>query len=357
MNARTLDRLNRRFGPWISLGLGILSVVVFRRGIGYAPVAAATLIVGWTIVVVLGQWLGLGGEGAPVAGEDGTAPGLWPRLLRILRTLAGSWVVSLYQNVLFYLVPVWFASAVWPSANVAFPALLAAMAVFSCFEFPYRHLVLQRPVVRTLWSALVLFAVLVPAAPSLVLASPRMYVALSSGVAALLSVAALATRPWTPRPPTESTEAMAVSSPAPRQARVVWLSLAVALAAAGLLTLSAPLLPPVPVVCVSSGAGTGVHERQLTGESERFEPGVSRVYAWFAVALPPRDSQEVLFAWFRDGSPVGRGIETTIRAGRKEGWRTWAFRTAPGPGDWRADLLSDGGQLIGRVRFTVGEAE
>ena len=43
----SFERLNRRYGPWVSLALGVAAVVYVRRGLGFAPVAISVLMLAW----------------------------------------------------------------------------------------------------------------------------------------------------------------------------------------------------------------------------------------------------------------------------------------------------------------------
>jgi hypothetical protein len=110
------------------------------------------------------------------------------------------------------------------------------------------------------------------------------------------------------------------------------------------------------VVRVASGVGTAVEDRELKGASDAFPAGVPRVYAWIAIGAPERFSHGVCFEWSRDGVPVGRPAEVEVTGGRRDGFRTWAWVTAPPAGKWRVDVLADSGQLLWRERFTVGGA-
>src|ERR1019366_3378970 len=257
-----------------------------------------------------------------------------PRWRRLALPAAGSLVIGLWQTVLFYLLPLWWASAVPGSWNVAFPAVLAGMALLSCFEHRWRAWVLDRPIVHAAWSAVVLFATLVPAAA--VLAAPlRICLAVSAAVAALMAAVAVI--------------------PGIRLGRVGrgFPVLAVTAAAAALVPWAARVLPPVPVVRMASGTGTAVHERALVGAADAFPTGTDRVYVWFAVAVPARYRQAVRFEWSRDGEPAGRVLETFVVGGPREGFRTWSSRAAPAPGRWRVDLRTDSSQLVARESFVV----
>ena len=326
----SFEHLNRRYGPWVSLALGVAAVVYMRRGLGFAPVAIGVLMLAWIGAAALRRL-------APVAVSADSAAGSIapvPRWRRLALPAAGSLVVGLWQNVLFYLLPLWWASAVPGSWNVIFPAVLAGMALLSCFDYHWRAWVLDRPIVHATWSAVVLFATLVPAAA--VLAVPlRISLTVSGAVAALMAAIAIVPRYHLGR----TSRLLAV--------------LAIPAAAAALVPFAARVLPPVPVVRMASGTGTGVHERALVGAADVFPTGTERVYGWFAVAVPARYRQAVRFEWYRDGEPAGRVIETFVVGGRREGFRTWASRAAPVPGRWHVDLRTDSSQLIARESFVV----
>ncbi len=315
--------LNRRYGPWVSLALGVAGVVYMRRGLGFAPVAVGVLMLAW-----------IGGAALRRMPPDVDSNAPISRWHRLARPAAGSLVVNLWQNVLFYLLPLWWASTVPGSWNVAFPAVLAGMALLSCFDHRWRATVLDRPIVHAAWSAVVLFATLVPAAA--VLNAPlRIGVAVSAAVAALVAAVALLPRIRLGRAGRELTV------------------LAVMAAAAALIPLAAPLLPPVPVVRMASGTGVAVYERALVGAADAFPTGTDRIYVWFAVAAPARYGQVVRFEWYRNGVPAGRVLETFVVGGRRDGFRTWSSRAAPAPGSLRVDLRADSSQLIAREVFVV----
>ena len=326
----SFEQLNRRYGPWASLALGVAAVVYMRRGLGFAPVAVGVLMLAWVGAAALRRL-------APVvvpADSAGVSITPVPRWRRLVLPAAGSLVVGLWQNVLFYLLPLWWASAVPGSWNVAFPAVLAGMALLSCFEHRWRAWVLDRPIVHAAWSAVVLFATLVPVGA--VLAAPlRICLAASAAVATLVAAVAVVPRMRLVR--------------VGRGLTVV----AITAASAALVPWAAPVLPPVPVVRMASGTGIAVRARVLVGAAAAFPAGTERVYAWFAVAVPERYRQAVRFEWYRDGEPAGRVIETFVVGGRREGFRTWSSRATPAPGRWRVDLRTDSSQLVARETFVV----
>jgi hypothetical protein len=315
-----------KYAPWISLGLGIVARVLSKHDIQFAPKAVALLLIAWTLPALVARVLP-----DPRTGE--AEPG-WRRAVRT--TGAPFVVVVLYKNVLFFLVPIWFGAAHFPSLNMGVPLLLAAMALATCFASWYQRAVIEHPARRVLWSAVVLFAALVPATAVLAFASPRVSLFLAALLATAVATAAL----------------RGGADVLSRRAVIGFLVGATPVAL--LVVLAAPLLPPVPAACLDRGAGTAIVDRELTGRADSFPAGTRRVYAWFAVSLPQRYRQQVFFRWFRDGREVGGAVATTIEGGRTSGYRTATSKTAPSTGRWRADLSNELGQLIGRVSFDVG---
>jgi hypothetical protein len=311
-----------RLTPAIALGLGILSQVYAKHTIAFAPKAVALLVVAWALAAGVGEWL-------PEPKPDESHP----RWKTFLRTAAATVTVGLFRNVLFFLVPIWFASATLWSFNLLAPIALAAVALYACFPNRFRKRMLLHPRDRTLYCSSVLFVALVPATAVETSLSPRLSAALAAGAAWLVS--SLAT------------------SRAPLTTKIGRIELGLgAVVAALLCALAAPLLPPVPVKCTASATGTSVHAREIEGVTDRFPSGTPRVYAWFSVYVPKRYRQGIRFEWYRDGEPAG-SFGREVVGGRDQGYRTSSSVSSPKPGSWRVDLLTDASQLIARRRFTV----
>jgi hypothetical protein len=312
-----------RLAPAIALGLGILSQTYAKHTIAFAPKAVALLVVAWALAAGVGKWL-------PEAKPDEPHP----RWRDFLRKAAALVTVGLFRNVLFFLVPIWFASSTLGSINMLAPIALAAVALYSCFPNRFRKSMLEHPRIRTLYCSSVLFVALVPATAVEVSASPRLSAALAAGLAWLVS--SLAT------------------SRAPLNTRIGRYELGAGTVIAALIcALAAPLLPPVPVACGESAVGTGLRNHDIEGTAARFPAGTKRVYAWFAVHVPRRYRQGIRFEWYREGEQVRSIAGGEIVGGREGGYRTSSSTGSPKPGSWRVDLLTDASQLIARKTFVV----
>ncbi len=320
-----LERLNRWLGPPLSLAAGLVAVFFVRREAGFAPLAVAILLAAWFAAALLSRLL------SRLENVAEPRRAVWRKALGFLLR---SFVSGLYQNVLFFLLPLYFVSSTWPSENMGFSLLLAAMAVFSCVEEWLRPLVLEKPGPRAAWSGVILFAALVPACSVLIELPLRWTIAGAAAICAASAVAA--------------------SAPAGRKRRNKVL-LAVLAGALSLLAMlpGARLIPPVPVQCLDAASGGRIADRELETRAEDFPEKAGRVYSWFAVAAPERFRGAVRFEYLFANKRVGRPFESTVTGGRKAGFRTWCYFTDPWPGEWSVELRTDAGQLIARQGFRV----
>jgi hypothetical protein len=80
-----------------------------------------------------------------------------------------------------------------------------------------------------------------------------------------------------------------------------------------------------------------------------------------AVFAPIRLSAHISHVWQRYDAKRTRwviqsNVTYAITGGRDGGYRAYTVKTHPTPGDWRVDIKSEDGRLIGRLRFDVADA-
>jgi hypothetical protein len=120
------------------------------------------------------------------------------------------------------------------------------------------------------------------------------------------------------------------------------------------------LVPPAPLFLARAALGWQVDS---AGEIEPIdalvrvrELGGRPLVAFTAIYAPAGLLQGVEHVWRRDGTVVNVVRLTPVFGGRREGFRTWSRKTSfpPNPvGRWTVDVVTDSGQLIGRLRFRV----
>src|SRR5204862_8093220 len=78
--------------------------------------------------------------------------------------------------------------------------------------------------------------------------------------------------------------------------------------------------------------------------------------AFTAVYAPAGLRQPIAHVWRRDGRVVSVVALSPVHGGRRDGFRTFSRKSvvpADPAGRWSVDVVTDSGQLIGRLRFRV----
>jgi hypothetical protein len=134
------------------------------------------------------------------------------------------------------------------------------------------------------------------------------------------------------------------------------------------------VFPPLPLVLTDTGVYHRVQrvgaEYQVQAEEEpaawralfgtnpvlHIQPR-ARLYVYSAIFAPRGLRTRIIHDWqWEDakGAWVSQQrVPVAIAGGREDGFRFYTFKTAPRPGQWRVNILSDDGRAIGRLRFAV----
>jgi Protein of unknown function (DUF2914) len=136
------------------------------------------------------------------------------------------------------------------------------------------------------------------------------------------------------------------------------------------------LVPPVPLSAKKMGvyhkiekaAGSYVlfHERPWwkiwqSGDQEFLARPGDKLYFFAAIFSPARFDDRVYVHWYfkdpRRGWMPSDRIPLHITGGRKEGFRGFTVKQNFGEGDWRVSVEASDGREIGRMYFSVAQAE
>lgn len=134
------------------------------------------------------------------------------------------------------------------------------------------------------------------------------------------------------------------------------------------------LIPPLPLALKEGGVYHHVERREgsytLLGEQASFfvrylgtpavfrlEPG-GKAYVFAAVFAPSGLSTVLRHQWQFYNTATDRwetrsDIRFTINGGRDGGYRGYSEKYNPDVGSWRVNVLTEHGQIVGRIRFTV----
>lgn len=315
----------RRWGVSLASLIGGLSTLfVFRRELPHVQWIIGYLLLLWLLVALSMQVR---------EGFQATRAG------RLVLGAADYTIQTLYHGILLFLIPAYWASTTLGSANVVFLLLLVALALLATFDPWYRAAVEWLPWVTDVFFFVSLFAALNVALP-LVGVPPLWALPVSAWIAVVaLSPALRHSRRWPWR-------------------RALRVTAVVGAAASGLVLAVRTWIPPVPLFLARA-----VVARDIV-DGEPAEPLGSRIsaedlrglVAFTAVYAPAGLRQPIAHVWRREGRVVSVVRLSPVHGGRREGFRTYSRRTVVPPdpsGRWSVDVVTDSGQLIGRLRFEV----
>jgi hypothetical protein len=266
-----------------------------------------------------------------------------PRLAVWLRLAVNYVHKNLYQQLLFFALPVYYASVTLGSRNAWFLAVLAVSATLSTFDVVYdRHLSVKRGLTAVFF-AFNLFALANVALPVLWSVSN----AWAMRVSALLAITGFATIRFPPRDLSR------------RPVLVVVAVVAVLLIV--VLERGRGYIPPAPLQLASAEFGGAVSRSTFAvGRPVHWLTPAWRgqLHAVTAIRAPLGLRDRVRHRWSLDGSPVFTSAAYTVTGGSARGFRLWTAVTLrdlrPGQ-EVRVDVETEAGQLIGRARLPVRE--
>ncbi|HXG05322.1 MAG TPA: DUF5924 family protein, partial [Candidatus Binatia bacterium] len=311
-----------------SLVGGLLALFVFRRELPHVRWIVGYLILVWLLFAL---WA----HGRRAVGPSSR------KAARLVVSGVDYTLQTLYHGILLFLIPAYWASTTLDSPNVVFFALVVLLALLATFDPWYRALVAPRPWLGGVFFLVSVFGALNVALP-LVGVPPHPALVLSAWAAVLaLTPALVRAGGWPWRRAVAVTGAAAVAALLLAHLGRAWIPPApLSLAGATLAwdTASVDALEPVP----SAIHASDLHRRGLV--------------ALTAVYAPAGLEQQIQHVWRREGEVVDVVRLTPVRGGRREGFRTLSRKTAwpaDAVGRWTVDVMTNSGQLIGRLRFRV----
>jgi hypothetical protein len=248
---------------------------------------------------------------------------------------------NFYQQLVFFVLPIYAASVTWDSPNVLFLFMVAASALLSTLDVLYdRHVWTRRPV----WAAFFAFNLFVCANVALPIlwgvATVR-----AMRLSAALALAGFLTLRFGPRD---------LRIPAVRRSVIV-----TAAALALLVEGGRPLIPPAPLQVVSTRFGLGFDRSRLeiAMPLSTLDAAFSgRVYALSAVRAPAGLRDRLRHRWVEHRKELYRSAFHDVSGGRTRGFRLWTSAVVTPERDvttldvW---VETEGGQIVGRARLPI----
>lgn len=250
---------------------------------------------------------------------------------------------NFYQQMLFFVLPIYYASATLFSRNIVFVLLVGLSAILSTLDIIYdRHLSVSRTL-TALFFAFNLFALINVMLPVLWSVSNTWTTRLSAVLAAM--------------------GFLTLFYPlAKSKRRSVALGVLIIVLLVAVVEWGRTFIPPAPLRLANVEFGTGFQPESLRLESPVSElaPGRAvRLYGLTAIKAPLGLEERVQHRWYQNGKLIWASPFYNMTGGREEGYRVWSGcsfdNIAPGT-ELRLDLETEGGQLIGRALLKAVKA-
>jgi hypothetical protein len=260
-------------------------------------------------------------------------PAQWAPRVRLLINFFNK---NFYQQVLFFVLPIYYASATMSSRNIVFVLLVALSAILSTLDVIYdRHLSVSRSLTAGFF-AFNLFAL----------------------INVMLPVLWSVSNTWTTRISAVTAAACFLTlydSPAQSKSRRTVSGVLIAALLLALVEQGRSFIPPAPLRLASAEFGRGFQKESLRVESSVTEldpSGFLPLHGLTAIKAPLGLKERVRHRWYKNGRIICASPYYDITGGREEGFRLWTACTfdsiSPGT-ELRLDLETEGGQLIGRA--------
>jgi hypothetical protein len=248
---------------------------------------------------------------------------------------------NFYQQMLFFVLPIYYASTTLGSPNVVFVMLVGLSALLSTLDLIYdRHLSVRRNLAAGFF-AFNLFALINVMLPILWSVS-NIQTTRIGGVLAFAGFLSLA------YPTSQSI------------IRRIVLVCGIGFIILGVVELGRAFIPPAPLRLVAAEFGTDFDRESLQMVSPLTKlnsAGPLRLDGVTAIKAPLGLREKLQHRWYENGNPVCTSPFYNVVGGREEGFRLWtgcAFSNIPSNAELRLDIETEGGQLVGRAKLKSG---
>ena len=250
----------------------------------------------------------------------------------------------IHQESLFFVVPFFFITTTWNSGQLLFSGLLAVAALISVIDPLYYRWLAPKRWLFLAFHTLALFAVLLTALPIIFKLTTAQSYPLALGTAVLLSFPSLfsiiTVRRW--------------------WRGMLLIGLTLALGAGG--WLARTWVPPATLWLTEAAVVKQLDNRKRAPGASLTQLSLAQLsqdglYAYTAINAPRGLNERIYHVWRHNGQEIDR-IAVDIHGGRKKGYRAWTYKQnfpAHAVGRWQVQVLTEAGQMIGVLRFTVVE--
>lgn len=324
-------RLRRYHWLWppIAFVLGLLGFFLVNRQQWLGGVLALGLILTWILLIVesiASKWLSRRG-----------------RTSALPRAAATFIAQMVHQETLFFCLPFFLATTIWTSGQALFTGLLIVCSILAILDPVYFGLSNRHRWLYFLLHALCVFVVMLVTLPIML--------SLTTGESLILSILAML---FFSLP-----SVIGLLKPA---GITRWLAMIGLLMVLGGIAWGARTWIPPATLWLSGSALSPSFDtaaRQPRGSMTLTPQALESrgLYVYTAIRAPRGLREKIYHVWRHDDEVVER-IALVIRGGREEGYRAWTHKqnfSGEVAGRWQVDVVTQTGQRIGSIRFTVSD--
>jgi len=255
-----------------------------------------------------------------------------------LRLLINYFNRNFYQQILFFVIPIYYMSTTLDSANVFFILFVAVSAVLSTMDIVYDRYISAKGTIMSLFFAFNLFVCINVMLPFL-WSVRNIYAIRISGLFAFLGFATFCFQLTTLKP-----------------AKKTFIIAASALLILLISEVGRPFIPPAPLRIEKTQFGKGIIKKdsQLVSPLQYLPAGNCKIYVLNTIKAPLGQRETVRHHWYLDGEKIYTSRSFPIIGLGGKGFRFWTYFTlkqVPAKSVLRVDLQTEAGQLIGRARL------
>ncbi|MDN6180758.1 MAG: DUF2914 domain-containing protein [Halomonas subglaciescola] len=323
-----------RLKPWswlwpsIAFGAGLGSFFLVDRQQWLGAALALGLLLAWLFLLsesLIGRFLARRG---------------YPTLPRGISTFIAQMI---HQETLFFTLPFVLATTVWNSGQSIYTLLVMAMAVISIADPLYYKLAGRFRSLYFIFHAHCVFLVVLVTLPIMLNLTTGESLRLALGATLFIAIPSFL-------------HLLKRRSPG---RWLAFLTIALLLSLGGYM--GRLWVPPASLWMTGSAISPALDIQRRTPQGEiALTPDALQeqgLYIYSAIRAPRGLSETITHVWYQNGKRLDR-IALDIAGGREQGYRAWShkenFPDDP-RGDWRVDIMTNGGQRLGLLRFHVAD--